>query len=124
MKSWLIVFLGFLLTDFTHAGERLQSYLSLGKQRGVTGQILTELKGGLEGGGFRILETYEPAGDSQRKVVAFIHPRFLEVLPGFCMSAGYFSVWMYSAPVSKRNGGFRLNQIRTPPLISMISPVM
>ena len=69
-------FLGFLLTDFTHAGEGLQPYLSMGKQRGVTGQILTELKGGLEGGSFRILETYVPAGDSQRKLVTFIHPEF------------------------------------------------
>ena len=124
MKSWLIIFWELLLAGFTHASDGFQSYLSLVKQRGVTGQILTELKGGLEGGGFRILGTYETAEDSQRKVVAFIHPKFLDVLPGLCMSTGYLSVWMYSAPISKRNGGFRLNQIRTPPLISMISPVM
>ena len=41
MKSWLIVIWGFLLADFTHAKDGLQPYLSLGKQRGVTGQILT-----------------------------------------------------------------------------------
>ena len=73
MKFWLIVFLGLLLTGFTHAGDGLQSYLSLLKQRAVTGQILIELKGGSDDGGFRIMGTYLPVGDSQRKVVTFIH---------------------------------------------------
>ena len=92
MDSWLIVFWGFLLTETTHAGEWLLPYPSFGKPRGVTEQILKELKGGLEGGDFRILKTYVPAGDSQSKVVTFIHPRFLGGPYRTLYECWYFSV--------------------------------
>ena len=93
MKSWWIIIVALFLADWVHAAEGLQPYLLLDETRGNSRVNLTELKEGLEEEGFVVLESYEPAEDSRRKVLSFTHPKLLKVVSGLRETAGYFSVW-------------------------------
>ena len=92
MKSWWIIIVALFLAGWAHATEVLQPYLLLDETRGNSRVNLTELKEGLEEEGFVVLESYEPAEDSRRKVLSFTHPKLLKVVSGLRETAGYFSV--------------------------------
>ena len=55
MKSWWIIIVALFFAGWAHAAKGLQPYLLLDETRGNSGEILTELKGGLEGEGFVVL---------------------------------------------------------------------
>ena len=101
MKSWWIIIVALFFAGWAHAAKGLQPYLLLDETRGNSGEILTKLKGGLEGEGFVVLGSYEPAEDPRRKVLTFTHPKLLEVLSGLRETAGYFSVWRMALTVSE-----------------------